>query len=53
MVNATVVDDKYTLRGRIWVHLSGETIKILYELIAIVPSNLDVTVNYAVHGDFR
>jgi len=53
MMNPAVVNDKYTSRARIWIHLSSETIKILYELISIVPTDFDMAVNYAINGDCR
>jgi hypothetical protein len=53
MMNATVVNDKYTSKARIWIHLSGETIKILYKLISIVPADFDMAVNYAINSDCR
>jgi hypothetical protein len=53
MVNTTVVNNKNTLRGGIWIHLSSETIQILHKLVSIIAANFDVAVKYTIDGDRR
>ena len=53
MMNPAVVNDKYTSRARIWIHLSSETIQILHKLVSIIAANFDVAVKYTIDGDCR
>ena len=45
MVDTAVVDDKYTFRGRIWIHYLKEAFEPILKLITIVAANLDMAVD--------
>jgi hypothetical protein len=53
MMYSTVVEDKDTLGGWICIHDRQDTLKPFHKLIAIVPTDLDMTVNNAIHCKCR
>ena len=50
-MNLAIVENKDTIRGRVGVHDSKQSMQELEELLSIVATNLDMTVNDAARGN--
>src|SRR4051812_30823617 len=53
MMNRTIINDKYTLRLRIRIHIKEELVEISDKFIAIVATFLDVAVDDAIKQQCR
>jgi hypothetical protein len=51
VMNLAIVENKDTIRGRVGVHDGKQSMQELEELLSIVATNLDMTVNDAARGN--
>ena len=46
---SAIVNDQNTLGAWVWIHLAHEALKILQELLSIVATYFDVTIDDSIH----